>query len=66
MEFKDLTFMTRFKLISGTILLVMGLIYLLTKDVEGVIMIVAGNLLHLDGRVSRLEEENESNRKQTN
>ena len=66
MEFGKLSFTTKFKLVSGNILLYMGLIFLLTKGVEGVIMIVAGNLLHLDGRISKMEEENESDRKQTN
>lgn len=59
MEFNKLSFTTKFKLVSGNILLFMGLIFLLTKGVEGVIMIVAGNLLHLDGRISKMEEENE-------
>lgn len=66
MEFGKLSFTTKFKLVSGNILLFMGLIFLLTKGVEGVIMIVIGNLLHLDGRISKMEEENESDRKQTN
>lgn len=66
MEFNKLSFTTKFKLVSGNILLFMGLIFLFTKGVEGVIMIVAGNLLHLDGRISKMEEEYESNRKQTN
>lgn len=66
MEFGKLSFATKFKLVSGNILLYMGLIFLLTKGVEGAIMIVVGHLVHLDGRISKIEEENESNRKQTN
>jgi hypothetical protein len=63
MAFKDLSFTTKFKLVAGNVLLIMGLVYFLTSGVEGVIMIVAGNLLHLDGRISKMEEENESGRK---
>jgi len=66
MEFGKLSFTTKFKLVSGNILLFMGLIFLLTKGVEGAIMIIVGHLLHLDGRISEMEEENESSRKQTN
>jgi hypothetical protein len=60
MEFSKLSFTTKVKLLGGNILLFMGLFYLITKGVEGVVMIVAGNLIHLDGRISKLEEENES------
>lgn len=66
MEFSKLTFATKFKLVAGNILLFGGMFMLFTQGLQGVVMIVAGNLLHLDGRISRLEEINESNGKQAN
>lgn len=66
MKFSELSFTTKFKLVGGNILLFGGMFMLLTQGLQGVVMIVAGNLLHLDGRISRLEEINESNGKQAN
>lgn len=60
MEFSKLSFTTKFKLIGGNVLLFMGMYYLITQGLQGVVMIVAGNLLHLDGRISKLEEIQES------
>ena len=60
MKFEQLSFSTKFKLVAGNVLLFMGLIMLFTHGPEGVIPILAGNLLHLDGRISKMEEANES------
>jgi hypothetical protein len=58
MKFSELTFTTKFKLLAGNILLIGGLVMLATSPeiIQGLTMLVAGNLFHLDGRISRLEE----------
>lgn len=65
MEFKDLSFSTKVKLTAGLGLLWGGLILLLVQGPIHVVTIVMGNLMHLDGRLSRMEEiqekANESN-----
>ena len=67
MKFSELTFITKVKLVAGNILMFGGVFTTLTSgSLQGLIMILAGNLIHLDGRISRLEEIDESNRKQAN
>lgn len=65
MKFNELSFMTRFKLIASNILVLVGLyvMFTSTNPLPGLAVIFAGNLLNLDGRISRIEENNESNRK---
>lgn len=67
MEFSKLTFTTRFKLVAGNVLMLIGIFMVLTSDsLQGMILLVVGNIIGLDGRISRLEEMNESNGKQAN
>jgi hypothetical protein len=52
-----MSFLTRFKLTAGFIILIMGIFYTLFADtMTGIILLAFGNFLHLDGRVSKLEE----------
>lgn len=66
MEFKDLSFSTKLKLTAGPILVWVGLVFMLMKGPIHAVTVLFGNMLSLDGRISRMEEENESNRQQTN
>jgi hypothetical protein len=60
MKFEQLTFGTKVKLVAGLGLTWGGLVLLLVQGPFHVVTILFGNLLHLDGRISKMEEENES------
>jgi len=52
-----MSFITRLKLTAGFIILILGIFYTLFGDtITSIILLVFGNFLHLDGRVSKLEE----------
>lgn len=64
MKNKSVSGITKLKLALGTGCLFAGIILTFVAPMQGLVLILAANLLHLDGRISRLEEFYESDRKQ--